>query len=36
MAWFLYAWGDQVEVESPMALKALVEGHRRSDFLGIP
>lgn len=32
MAWFLYQWGDSVEVIRPAALRDLVEGHRRSDF----
>ncbi|WP_172122505.1 WYL domain-containing protein [Devosia sp. 919] len=36
MAWFLYAWGDQVEVVAPQSLKNLVDGHRRSDFPGMP
>lgn len=36
MAWFLYQWGDAVEVLEPPALRAMVEGHRRSDFPGLP
>lgn len=36
MAWHLYAWGDQVEVLAPAALRAMVSNHRRSDFAGLP
>lgn len=36
MAWHLYSWGDQVEVVAPEALRRMVEGHRRSDFAGMP
>ena len=36
MAWFLYQWGDKVEVLEPPALRDLVEGHRRSDFPAVP
>ncbi|QUS37215.1 helix-turn-helix transcriptional regulator [Falsirhodobacter algicola] len=32
MAWFLYKWGDKVEVLAPEGLRRMVEGHRRSDF----
>ena len=36
MCWHLYAWGDQVEVVGPPALTAMVAGHRRGDFPGLP
>lgn len=36
MAWFLYQWGDKVEVLTPEGLRQLTEGHRRSDFDGLP
>lgn len=36
MAWHLYQWGDRVEVIAPAGLRALVEGHRRSDFDAMP
>ena len=36
MAWALYPWGDSVEVIRPASLRALVEGHQRSDFGGVP
>ncbi len=36
MAWYLYTWGDQVEVLEPEVLKAMVRDHRRSDFAGLP
>ena len=36
MAWHLYSWGDKVEVLAPEALRRMVEGHRRSDFAGMP
>lgn len=36
MAWHLYTWGDKVEVISPPTLKAMIEGHRRSDFASLP
>lgn len=36
MAWALYPWGDSVQVIRPAPLKALVEGHQRSDFGGAP
>lgn len=36
MAWHLYMWGDKVEVLAPEGLKALVAGHRRSDWPGLP
>ena len=36
MCWHLYAWGDQVEVLAPDALRTLVEGYRRGDFPSLP
>lgn len=36
MTWHLYQWGDKVEVVAPAGLRALVEGHRRSDFDALP
>jgi predicted DNA-binding transcriptional regulator YafY len=36
MCWYLYAWGDSVEVVSPERLKRLVQGFQRSDFPGLP
>jgi predicted DNA-binding transcriptional regulator YafY len=36
MAWHLYQWGDAVEVLAPEGLRALVDGHRRSDFTAMP
>ncbi|WIJ25789.1 helix-turn-helix transcriptional regulator [Devosia sp. RR2S18] len=36
MAWFLYAWGDQVEVVAPLALRNMVQGYQRNDFPGMP
>jgi predicted DNA-binding transcriptional regulator YafY len=36
MAWHLYQWGDTVEVLAPGGLRAMVEGHRRSDFEALP
>ncbi|WP_395395871.1 WYL domain-containing protein (plasmid) [Novosphingobium sp. BL-8A] len=36
MAWHLYQWGDKVEVLEPPGLRALVEGHARSDFPALP
>ena len=36
MAWHLYQWGDTVEVLAPEGLRALVGGHRRSDFEALP
>jgi predicted DNA-binding transcriptional regulator YafY len=36
MAWHLYTWGDKVEVLAPPALRAMVDGHRRSDFPAMP
>ncbi len=36
MAWYLYQWGNKVEVIAPPELNALVEGNRRSDFPALP
>ncbi|MEO1688975.1 MAG: WYL domain-containing protein [Pseudomonadota bacterium] len=36
IAWHLYQWGDAVEVLHPPELRAMVEGHRRSDFGALP
>ncbi len=36
MAWYLYQWGDKVEVIAPPELIALVEGNRRDDFPALP
>jgi len=36
MAWFLYQWGDAVEVLAPEGLRALTHSHRRSDFDALP
>ncbi len=36
MAWYLYAWGDKVEVISPDALKDMIRGHQRTDFFAMP
>jgi len=36
MAWHLYQWGDKVEVIAPEELRAMVEGHQRSDFGALP
>lgn len=36
MAWFLYQWGDKVEVISPDGLREYVHPWRRSDLDGLP
>jgi predicted DNA-binding transcriptional regulator YafY len=36
MCWYLYAWGDNVEVLSPERLRKLVLGFQRPDFPGLP
>ena len=36
MAWFLYQWGDAVEVLAPQGLRDLTDGYRRSDFEALP
>ena len=36
MAWHLYQWGNAVEVIAPLALRAMVDAHRRGDFPALP
>ena len=36
MAWYLYQWGDKVEVIKPKALRDIIRGHQRSDFPVLP
>ncbi len=36
MAWYLYQWGDKVDVIKPEPLKRLIADHRRSDFPVLP
>ncbi|NOX41681.1 MAG: WYL domain-containing protein [Alphaproteobacteria bacterium] len=36
MAWFLYQWGDAVEVLEPAGLRDLTKNYRRSDFDALP
>lgn len=36
MAWFLYQWGDKVEVLSPTGLRDYVHPWRRADLDGMP
>lgn len=36
MAWYLYQWGDKVEVLKPAVLRDMVKDHRRSDFPALP
>ncbi len=36
MAWYLYQWGNQVEVIEPEGLRKMVEGHQRGDFPTLP
>lgn len=36
MAWYLYQWGDQVEVIAPDSLRRMVARHRRNDFPALP
>lgn len=36
MAWFLYQWGDKVEVLAPEGLREYVHPWRRSDLEGLP
>lgn len=35
-AWYLYAWGDKVEVLAPKRLHDMVAAHRRVDFESLP
>jgi len=32
MAWYLYQWGDGVEVLAPYSLRVLIGKHQRGDF----
>jgi len=36
MSWFLYQWGDAVEVISPKGLREMVHPWRRTDFGALP
>ena len=36
MAWYLYQWGDKVEVLKPASVRDLVKDHKRSDFSVLP
>lgn len=36
MCWYLYAWGDKVEVLAPEGLRAMVHPWRRGDFRSTP
>ena len=36
MTWFLYRWGDAVEVLVPEGLAAMTRDWRRSDFSRFP
>lgn len=36
MTWYLYQWGDKVEVLAPPELAAMVEGYQRSDINALP
>ena len=36
MCWYLYAWGNGVEVIRPLKLKEMTEKFRRSDFPAMP
>ena len=36
MAWYLYQWGDKVEVLKPKKLRDMVSAYRRSDFPALP
>ncbi|WP_146591723.1 helix-turn-helix transcriptional regulator [Puniceibacterium confluentis] len=36
MAWYIYQWGDQVEVLAPGRLREMVAAHRRADFPALP
>lgn len=36
MAWYLYQWGDKVEVIKPEKLRRLVQDFRREDFPAMP
>lgn len=36
MTWFLYQWGDHVDVIAPEGLRKMVANYRRSDFSTLP
>ena len=36
MAWYLYQWGDKVDVVKPISLREMIENHKRSDFSATP
>jgi predicted DNA-binding transcriptional regulator YafY len=36
MAWYLYQWGDKVEVVKPQKLSNLIRNYQRSDFPAVP
>jgi len=36
MCWYLYAWGDKVEILEPEPLRRLCHAYRRSDFPATP
>jgi len=36
MAWYLYQWGDKVDVIEPESLKQIIAAHRRNDFPALP
>ena len=36
MCWYLYCWGDQVEVIKPIKLKNMCEKYMRKDFPVLP
>lgn len=36
MAWYLYQWGDKVEVIKPEGLRELIKNYQRSDFPVVP
>ena len=36
MSWFLYEWGDAVEVIDPLELRDFVQGYQRADFPSLP
>lgn len=36
MAWYLYQWGDKVDVLEPPALRDLVKNYQRKDFAVLP
>lgn len=36
MTWYLYQWGNKVEVIAPEGLRLMVEGYQRSDFASLP